>query len=129
MSVESKEVKPSIEGETIEENAQSSIGDDNHDFTSDNHVSPDPSNQGADSAAADTNKKSMKKKLKDSLGGNQGDHKGKAPVETGQGSGQHNAAMHEEVGGTSKPKIQEVLKKVDISDLLTGLVRHPLSTV
>ena len=137
MSEESKEIDPKVDGAMVEEviTAQLSNATDNDE--ADEEESTDITNP--DAVAADSSakkKRSKKAKLKKAFGvGNSEDGGGEGSSSASNPASklttgmveqllEMNPSLKSEVAGMDKEKAAATLKKLDVADLLTGMVIH-----
>ena len=135
MTEESKEVNPQINEEAVDEVINSAATNDNDHDDADDDVETTTAD-GVAASSATKKKKSKKAKLKKFIGSGSGQN-GEAE---GSGSSSNagsklttgmveqllemNPSLKGEVAGMDKAKAAETLKKLDVADLLTGMVQQ-----
>ncbi len=137
MSEESKEIDPIVEKETLE----GVLGESPSEAPIDDQSGEDEPAAGtsSDAVAAGSNakkKRSKKAALKKVLGGGSVDHanddaSGSSPNPASKLTSEMveqllemNPSLKSEVAGMDRDKAAEIVKKLDVSDLLTGMVWH-----
>ncbi|KAI9816048.1 MAG: glycylpeptide N-tetradecanoyltransferase [Pycnora praestabilis] len=138
MPEESKEVYKATDHEAAKALAGKAIGDDAaHEDSGENEFAASEISDAAAAGAAAQEKKSKKTKLKSALGvesqdasvaDNPGKSTGRSTKDASDLSDgmlkqllENNPALKNEIGGMGKEKAEEKLKKLNLSDLLTGL--------
>lgn len=122
MPEESREVDPQADKEALNDliNEATKNAEDDGDSDDDQHVDPSTSDAGAAQAAA-MKKRSKRKKLKSALT-EQKDGEGNLSQEQLEKALDVNPSLKAEVVAMEQAKVDDMLRKLNMSDLITGLV-------
>lgn len=136
MNAESKEVDPAVNAEAIKEVTREDENEDASGEEGEEEEAAEGESQDAVAAGSSAKKKKSKKaKIKKALGvlkkddgaasssGSSANPASKLTTEMVEQLLEMNPSLKNEVAGMDKEKAAEALKKLDVADLLTGMVR------